>query len=272
MDCLKNLTACLGCTKKHAKCSWKDVTDDELQNYTPPEPHRDELDEGLSERSRSHTAVEIEKRRDYAVGVRDAELLGEEESDEEAGAPYGNGRQSPIQVHVAGSVQSANGNTVEHENSEDVDVDMEAEVQRDIAELQASDAVALPSPPGAPVPPPASLPDMPTIRSEAPPDVETEEQKPVLLMSPPPPEATYGNSEYGTFNSVNGLSTSHGLPEPPIGATTPLPAPVFDYASPEQSETEAQAEVAYPSIPAPEATTAPMATTITGSSVGKTEA
>lgn len=25
MDCLKNLTACVGCTKKHAKCSWKDV-------------------------------------------------------------------------------------------------------------------------------------------------------------------------------------------------------------------------------------------------------
>ena len=25
MDCIKNLTACLGCTRKHAKCSWKDV-------------------------------------------------------------------------------------------------------------------------------------------------------------------------------------------------------------------------------------------------------
>jgi hypothetical protein len=31
MDCLKNLTACLGCTKKHAKCSWKDVRIEELQ-------------------------------------------------------------------------------------------------------------------------------------------------------------------------------------------------------------------------------------------------
>lgn len=31
MDCLKNLTACMGCTKKHAKCSWKDVKEDELQ-------------------------------------------------------------------------------------------------------------------------------------------------------------------------------------------------------------------------------------------------
>lgn len=30
MDCLKNLTACIGCTKKHAKCSWKEVTAEEL--------------------------------------------------------------------------------------------------------------------------------------------------------------------------------------------------------------------------------------------------
>ncbi len=30
MDCLKNLTACMGCTKKHAKCSWKEVRDAEL--------------------------------------------------------------------------------------------------------------------------------------------------------------------------------------------------------------------------------------------------
>lgn len=31
MDCLKNLTACVGCTKKHAKCSWKEVKEDELR-------------------------------------------------------------------------------------------------------------------------------------------------------------------------------------------------------------------------------------------------
>jgi hypothetical protein len=34
MDCLKNLTACMGCTKKHAKCSWKEVRENELRgNY-----------------------------------------------------------------------------------------------------------------------------------------------------------------------------------------------------------------------------------------------
>lgn len=34
MDCLKNLTACMGCTKKHAKCSWKEVRADELHMST----------------------------------------------------------------------------------------------------------------------------------------------------------------------------------------------------------------------------------------------
>ena len=29
LQCLKHLTACQGCTKKHAKCSWKTVTDEE---------------------------------------------------------------------------------------------------------------------------------------------------------------------------------------------------------------------------------------------------
>ena len=32
MDCIKNLTACLGCTRKHAKCSWKDVRREELED------------------------------------------------------------------------------------------------------------------------------------------------------------------------------------------------------------------------------------------------
>ena len=35
MDCQKNLTACMGCTKKHAKCSWKEVRPEELDNPSP---------------------------------------------------------------------------------------------------------------------------------------------------------------------------------------------------------------------------------------------
>jgi hypothetical protein len=37
MDCIKNLTACQGCTKKHAKCSWKEVQLAEL-NYSSTIP------------------------------------------------------------------------------------------------------------------------------------------------------------------------------------------------------------------------------------------
>lgn len=42
MDCIKNLTACLGCTKKHAKCSWKDVTLEELESTAPAARERAE--------------------------------------------------------------------------------------------------------------------------------------------------------------------------------------------------------------------------------------
>jgi hypothetical protein len=39
MDCLKNLTACMGCTKKHAKCSWREVREGELQGgFAHPPP------------------------------------------------------------------------------------------------------------------------------------------------------------------------------------------------------------------------------------------
>lgn len=44
MDCLKNLTACMGCTKKHAKCSWRDVRPDELEGLprlSTAESHND---------------------------------------------------------------------------------------------------------------------------------------------------------------------------------------------------------------------------------------
>lgn len=38
MDCLKNLTACMGCTRKHAKCSWREVRDNELRSGTYSHP------------------------------------------------------------------------------------------------------------------------------------------------------------------------------------------------------------------------------------------
>ncbi|KAF4976760.1 hypothetical protein FZEAL_6617 [Fusarium zealandicum] len=44
VECVKHLTACLGCTKKHAKCSWKTVTDDEFRRLKQEMGLRDEMD------------------------------------------------------------------------------------------------------------------------------------------------------------------------------------------------------------------------------------
>lgn len=79
MDCLKNLTACLGCTKKHAKCSWKDVTDQELiDNPYTPQP-RDETNAAQNGGDNYSPSVGMD---DTTQGVRDEELLGEDLSDD----------------------------------------------------------------------------------------------------------------------------------------------------------------------------------------------
>lgn len=36
-DCIKHISACAGCTKKHARCSWKDVREGELEYTIPPQ-------------------------------------------------------------------------------------------------------------------------------------------------------------------------------------------------------------------------------------------
>ena len=84
MDCLKNLTACMGCTKKHAKCSWKDVEEQELKDHPFILRIRKE-GEGNSEGEGSRSGGDGSRKRQYSQerGVRDEELLGEETGDEE---------------------------------------------------------------------------------------------------------------------------------------------------------------------------------------------
>ncbi len=43
MDCEKNLTACKGCTKKHAKCAWREVKEEEM--FEGREGHGDDGDD-----------------------------------------------------------------------------------------------------------------------------------------------------------------------------------------------------------------------------------
>ena len=79
MDCLKNLTACLGCTKKHAKCSWKDVTEQELINNPHVSRSKDALADGPGGADTYSTpAVNADG---LPQGVPDEELLGEESDD-----------------------------------------------------------------------------------------------------------------------------------------------------------------------------------------------
>ena len=93
MDCLKNLTACLGCTKKHAKCSWKEVTDQELiDNPHVPRAKDDPSTTAAGDTFASGSAAPLDG---PPQPVRDEELLGEEEdSDDDKAAvvlPSGNG-------------------------------------------------------------------------------------------------------------------------------------------------------------------------------------
>ena len=64
MDCLKNLTACMGCTKKHAKCSWKDVRPDELEGLerlSDLEPHHPGSERDTAPTTPLSTVAEISR-------------------------------------------------------------------------------------------------------------------------------------------------------------------------------------------------------------------
>ncbi len=113
MDCLKNLTACMGCTKKHAKCSWKDVEEQELRDHPfvarikVPDEGNDTGSDGDGRGSVSGT--DSLRRKEIArekVGVRDEELLGEETGDEdidmgkESGRPHSVRSMTPPTITI----------------------------------------------------------------------------------------------------------------------------------------------------------------------------
>ncbi|KAI4275986.1 MAG: hypothetical protein LQ337_002807 [Flavoplaca oasis] len=101
IDCLKNLTACMGCTRKHAKCSWKDVTEQELidnplVSRTAREEAMDTSSGGEVERRSGDPYSDLptisNTTRSYAKeesrDVRDEEILGEEASGDEDAAHH----------------------------------------------------------------------------------------------------------------------------------------------------------------------------------------
>lgn len=47
-DCTKHLTACSACTKKHAKCSWKDIKEGELDGASSGRVHSHTQESGYA--------------------------------------------------------------------------------------------------------------------------------------------------------------------------------------------------------------------------------
>ena len=84
MDCLKNLTACQGCTRKHAKCSWKDVTEQELIDHPRVTP-KEENPVANGEEAAPTSA--LPRPEGPPQPVRDEELLGEDDSDDDMHRP-----------------------------------------------------------------------------------------------------------------------------------------------------------------------------------------
>ena len=74
MDCLKNLTACMGCTKKHAKCSWRDVRPDELEG----------LERSTHQEPREHTEQDRETASPPSTVAELAREVGDRRSPDES--------------------------------------------------------------------------------------------------------------------------------------------------------------------------------------------
>ncbi|KAI8649751.1 hypothetical protein NCS55_01437800 [Fusarium keratoplasticum] len=71
VECIKHLTACSGCTKKHAKCSWKTVTDEEFRRLKRNMGLRDEMDiDGQSEFGSAPDTLDTRDPRSNRLGDR----------------------------------------------------------------------------------------------------------------------------------------------------------------------------------------------------------
>ncbi|KAF5019084.1 hypothetical protein F66182_8924 [Fusarium sp. NRRL 66182] len=69
VECVKHLTACSGCTKKHAKCSWKTVTDEEIRQLKREMGLRDEMDiDGHSDSGPCSETLDVKDARSSRLG------------------------------------------------------------------------------------------------------------------------------------------------------------------------------------------------------------
>jgi hypothetical protein len=77
MDCVKNLTSCAGCTKKHARCHWRDVSRDELGD----------LDHLMDSEYPVAATSHEDQANGYANGLGEVGDLDAEDSDEDDSNP-----------------------------------------------------------------------------------------------------------------------------------------------------------------------------------------
>jgi hypothetical protein len=165
MDCLKNLTACQGCTKKHAKCSWKEVSEEELRAGRHEASGTDH-DDDLHDDDQLRDTPEHEPPRDTSGPDRPNTVTTETESELEGPAAPMSTTESFVR-HPAegdlGSRQQTNGAANEHEKEAKTSQesqfsrieyverrDMEAADQADDdADAAIAKAIATVSPPAA---------------------------------------------------------------------------------------------------------------------------
>lgn len=230
MDCLKNLTACMGCTKKHAKCSWKEVEEDELRDYEPAlsSRHNNQDSDMASERSISAATEKSNKKREYkreGPGVADEELLGEAESSEDEDYPQQHPYEPPIHVHVAGTTREVKSPTtiaIKSTHSPPI-LKISPEAQ--------TNGVPRPSPPPAPVPAHAEL----AIPSSEVEDVQAARVSEVAGDGVQPTiEPTDDN-----VASINGVAK-------PLAGLTPPAAPIMSQGAFEQGITTATGLIGAP--------------------------
>ncbi|KAL8705397.1 MAG: hypothetical protein Q9201_001469 [Fulgogasparrea decipioides] len=140
MDCLKNLTACMGCTKKHAKCSWKEVTGQELvdnplvlrstrevaiDTNNGPERERSRDPYGDLPTISHNNAPKRDPQKDEHGIVRDEELLGEEASDDEEDFSRGQQCSAEAIPSPPAAVMTANNPVAPHSSEQYTTRDLE---------------------------------------------------------------------------------------------------------------------------------------------------
>jgi len=121
MDCVKNLTSCAGCTRKHARCHWRDVSRDELgaldHLMDSTYPGMGPADLGMNGYANGDSEMG-DSDEDDSNPLEDLEALGQkEEQDREDEEGLRNARELARQGYYSGADQDAGQANGDDDNS-----------------------------------------------------------------------------------------------------------------------------------------------------------